>query len=103
MSTLWQLLKGGNPKAGLAPLKGLLNNFYMPLQHVLEECIAIQRNLREPDLDLDFIVQHAESLLRHARLAQEGATYAGTSDRDRARVRAAFLNKITKAPVLQTR
>lgn len=93
----------GNPKMGLVCRLGRLNNSYMPLQHVLEECIAIQRNLREPELDLDYIVQHAESLLRHARLAQEGATYAGTSDRDRARVRAAFLSKITKSPVLQPR
>ncbi len=75
----------------------------MPLQHMLEECIAIQRNLREPELDLDYIVQHAESLLRHARLAQEGATYASTIDKDRVRVRAAFLNRITKSPVLQPR
>jgi len=75
----------------------------MPLQHILEECIAVQRNLREPEIDLDFIVQQAESLLRHARLAQEGATYANTSDRDRARVRAAFLKKVEKSPVLQPR
>lgn len=73
----------------------------MPLQHILEECIAIQRNLREPELDLDYIVQHAESLLRHARLAQEGATYGATSDKDRTKVRAAFLRKIAKNPVLQ--
>jgi hypothetical protein len=74
----------------------VFNNPSMPLQHILEECIAIQRHLREPDLDLDDIVARSESLLRHARLAQEGATYAGTTDRDRARVRAAFLNNVTK-------
>ena len=68
----------------------------MPLQNILEECIALQRHLREPEVDIDKIVQHAESVLRHARLAQEGATYATTSDRDRARVRAAFLRKIAK-------
>ena len=73
----------------------------MPLQHILEECITVQRHLREPTLDLDFIVQHAESLLRHARLAQEGATYASTSDRDRARVRTAFLDKIASCPAYQ--
>jgi len=75
---------------------GVLDTFAMPLQHILEECITVQRHLREPELDLDFIVQHAESLLRHARLAQEGASYASTSDRDRVRARAAFLNKISK-------
>ena len=75
----------------------------MPLQHILEECIAIQRQLREPELDLDLIVQHAEALLRHARLAQEGATYATTTDRDRVRVRAAFLNKVTKTPTANAR
>ena len=75
----------------------------MPLQNILEESIAIQRHLREPELDLDFIVQHAESLLRHARLAQEGATYASTADRDRARVRTAFLNKIARSPSFQSR
>jgi len=75
----------------------------MPLQHILEESIAIQRHLREPELDLDYIVQHAESLLRHARLAQEGATYAASTDRDRARVRTAFLNKVAKSPTYQPR
>ena len=73
----------------------------MPLQHILEECIAVQRHLREPELDLDLIVQRAEALLRHARLAQEGASYATTTDRDRSRVRAGFLNKIGKTRVLQ--
>ena len=74
----------------------IVNNSFMPLQHILEECIALQRHLREPELDIDTIVQHAEAVLRHARLAQEGASYATTSDRDRARVRAAFLRKIGK-------
>ncbi len=75
----------------------------MPLQHILDECIAIQRNLREPDLDLELILQHAETLVRHASLAHDGATYASTSDRDRTRVRAAFLKKIIETPVLQPR
>jgi hypothetical protein len=66
----------------------------MPLQHILEECVAVQRHLREPELDLDFIVQHAESLIRHAHLAQEGASYVSTSDKDRMRIREAFLGKI---------
>jgi len=75
----------------------------MPLQHILEECISIQRNLRESELDLDLLVQNAESLLRHARLAQEGATYASTIDRDRIRVREAFLSKVAQGKPARAR
>ena len=66
----------------------------MPLQHILEECVAVQRALREPELDLDFIVRHAEALLSHAHLAQEGASYVSTSDHDRMRIRQSFNTSI---------
>lgn len=72
----------------------------MPLQHILEECVAVQRHLREPELDLDFIVRHAEALIRHAHLAQEGASYVSTTDNDRMRIREAFLSKIQPKEVV---
>jgi|GEM_PF-2091390 len=71
----------------------------MPLQHILEECVAVQRALRESELDLDFIVRHAEALLRHAHLAQEGASYMTTSDLDRMKIRQAFNAGVTTKQV----
>jgi len=65
----------------------------MPLQQILEECVAVQRHLREPELDLDFLVAHAEALVRNAHMARDGATYVHTSDNDRKRIREAFLGK----------